>query len=88
MFDKDGNGSISRLELKEMFETAEKKDEELWNQIFSEVDINNDGNISYEEFKECMMKVVEASRRNKASQKFAKQNSKTHAWELTTADGN
>jgi len=67
MFDKDGNGSISRLELKEMFETAEKKDEELWNQIFSEVDINNDGNISYEEFKECMMKVVEASRRNKAS---------------------
>ena len=30
-FDIDKNGSISRQELREIFERGEKKDEELWN---------------------------------------------------------
>jgi Ca2+-binding EF-hand superfamily protein len=51
MFDTDHNGAISREELKTIFETSEKKEEELWIDIFLEVDINGDGEISLEEFK-------------------------------------
>lgn len=51
MFDEDGSGSISRAELKNVFETSDKKDDALWNEIFNEVDIDKDGQISFEEFK-------------------------------------
>lgn len=43
MFDEDHNGNISRAELRAVFETAEKKDETLWNEIFQEVDTDGDG---------------------------------------------
>ena len=58
MFDTDQSGSISRQELKAVFETTEKKDEELWNVIFSEVDANGDGEINYDEFRESMNRVL------------------------------
>lgn len=58
MFDTDQSGSISRSELKAIFETTEKKDEELWNEIFREVDANGDGEITYDEFKESMNRVL------------------------------
>ena len=51
MFDKDNSGTISREELRALFETTEKKDDELWNEIFNEVDLNGDGEISFDEFK-------------------------------------
>lgn len=54
MFDIDKNGSISKPELKQIFETVEQKDDELWNEIFGEVDVDGDGDISFEEFKLCM----------------------------------
>lgn len=54
MFDTNRNNKIDRQELKAIFETAETKDEQLWNQIFDEVDINNDGEIEFEEFKITM----------------------------------
>lgn len=54
LMDADGNGSISRQELKNVFETSEKKDEELWTEIFDEVDVNGDGAITFEEFKATM----------------------------------
>ena len=54
LMDADGNGSISRQELRNVFETTEKKDEELWTQIFNEVDVDNDGAIDFEEFKATM----------------------------------
>lgn len=54
MFDTDNNGTISRQELKQFFETSEKKDDELWNEIFNEVDIDGDGEITFEEFKRGM----------------------------------
>ena len=59
MMDKDHNGSITKQELKGMFETSEEKDETLWQSIFDEVDINKDGSITYEEFAAHMHLVVE-----------------------------
>ena len=58
MFDEDHNGQISRTELRAVFETAEKKDEELWNEIFKEVDTDGDGLIIFEEFRDSMQSVA------------------------------
>lgn len=41
-----------------MFETSEKKDDELWNEIFNEVDVDGDGEITFEEFKIGMTSVL------------------------------
>ena len=65
MIDKDRNGFITKGELKEMFETSEAKDEELWQSIFDEVDINKDGSITYEEFAGHMHLVVEHHAKNR-----------------------
>ena len=50
LMDSDNNGGIERSELKKVFENTEQKDEELWNRIFEEVDVDKDGSISYQEF--------------------------------------
>ena len=59
MMDSDGNGSISRQELRNVFETTEKKDEELWKTIFDEVDADGDGAITFNEFKATMDQIVQ-----------------------------
>ncbi|KAJ2960968.1 hypothetical protein NQZ79_g3683 [Umbelopsis isabellina] len=50
-FDKDGNGVISALELKNMMRTLGDKvtDDEI-NNIMNDVDVNGDGVVNYEEF--------------------------------------
>ena len=65
MFDINQDGKISRGELKQVFETGEQKDEQLWQDIFDEVDTNSDGEITFEEFKDCMNKVTMSSNRGK-----------------------
>jgi len=55
-FDKDGNGSISMSELKELLGASGNMSEEVWQQIMKEVDANGDGEISFEEFRDMMMK--------------------------------
>ena len=58
LFDKDGSGSISSEEVKEVLGIGKNIDEKLWNEIILEVDANGDGEISFEEFKYMMQKLL------------------------------
>lgn len=55
MFDKDGSGTISKDEIKEALGGL---DEKIVEDIIKEVDDNNDGEISFEEFEKMMNKMV------------------------------
>lgn len=55
MFDKDGSGSISKAEIKEALGGLEEK---IVEGIINEVDENNDGEISFEEFEKMMNKMA------------------------------
>lgn len=57
MLDLDGNGSISKEELKQVF-GAEGHDEAVWDDIMKEVDENEDSEISFEEFDAVMKSVL------------------------------
>lgn len=57
IFDKDGNGSISKDEIKSLL-CARSDDKKLLDEIIKEVDSNGDGEISLNEFKEMMKKLV------------------------------
>ena len=51
LFDRDGSGSISANEVKEVLGIGKNIDERVWNEIILEVDGNGDGEISFLEFK-------------------------------------
>ena len=57
MFDKDGNGFISKEEIEEVLGTSVIDSNEL-QKLFKEVDKNGDGQISLVEFKEMMIKLI------------------------------
>jgi calcium-dependent protein kinase len=56
MFDKDGGGSISTDEIKQVLSFGQTLDEKVINDIIKQVDANGDGEISFEEFAEMMKK--------------------------------
>ncbi len=58
LFDRDGGGSISSSEIKEVLGIGKTFDEKIWDEIISEVDIDGDGEISYNEFKIMMGKLL------------------------------
>jgi len=58
LFDKDGSGSISASEVKDVLGVGKNIDEKIWNDIILEVDANGDGEISFEEFKIMMQKLL------------------------------
>ena len=59
MFDKDNSGAISANEVKEILGGGKKfGSEKIWNDIIKEVDTDGNGEISYEEFKEMMTKLI------------------------------
>jgi Ca2+-binding EF-hand superfamily protein len=54
VFDKNGDGFISSLEIKEVLGKGTTLVDETWKKIITEVDLNGDGEISFEEFKKMM----------------------------------
>merc|ERR1712023_185461 len=59
MFDKDGGGSISTDEIKQVHSFGQKLDEAVVQSIIEQVDKNDDGEISYEEFAAMMLKNIQ-----------------------------
>lgn len=59
MFDKDNGGSISSAEVKDTIGVGKNIDEKLWNEIINEVDVNGDGEISFQEFKIMMERLLD-----------------------------
>jgi len=59
MFDKDGSGKISIDEMKQALGAeveGQTDNEDEWNQLIEEVDIDGDGEIDFEEFISMMRK--------------------------------
>jgi calcium-dependent protein kinase len=61
LFDKNGDGFISAVEIKEVLGKDTKLNDEIWKSIVKEVDVNGDGEISLEEFKTMMQKIINES---------------------------
>ena len=58
LFDKNGDGMISAVEIKEILGRGNIIDPELLNSIIKEVDLNGDGEISFQEFKRMMIEPI------------------------------
>ncbi len=58
MFDKDGSGSITPEELKAILGLSAKYSDKVWNEIISQIEHNKDDEVTYEEFKNMMLKLV------------------------------
>lgn len=60
-FDKDNSGTLTPDEIKIALGLIEKEGDEndVIKKIIAEIDINGDGNICFEEFKELMIKVLQ-----------------------------
>lgn len=64
-FDKDKSGGISLSELKHILgESNVNTKDEVWKEMIKEIDSNCDGQISFDEFKEMMLKVVYSGKSN------------------------
>jgi calcium-dependent protein kinase len=59
MFDKDKSGKITIEELKNVLGKGANISENVWKQIMLEIDGNGDGEVSYKEFREMMIKILE-----------------------------
>jgi calmodulin len=58
VFDKDGNGKISKMEFREaMMQRGERMSEDEVKLMFQEFDKNNDGFFDYREFVQYMSRV-------------------------------
>ena len=59
VFDRDKSGGISQNELKYILgEYNVNAKEQLWQKMIQQIDLNQDGQISYEEFHKMMMDVI------------------------------
>ena len=59
IFDKDKSGGISASELKTLLGESNVHTKDIvWKNMIKEIDLNGDGQISFEEFKTLMNKVI------------------------------
>ncbi|OMJ94186.1 hypothetical protein SteCoe_2668 [Stentor coeruleus] len=56
-FDTDSSGKINAQELREVLGNGHHCKDKMWIKLITEADINGDGEIDYNEFKEVMMRV-------------------------------
>ena len=61
MFTQDGSGSISAKELRDVLGAGKAIDVKVIEEILNEVDINGDGEISFEEFSTLMKNIIHKS---------------------------
>lgn len=59
MFDKDGSGTISALEIKGVIGVGKNIPNEIWDEIIGEVDDDGSKSIDYPEFKSMMMELID-----------------------------
>jgi calcium-dependent protein kinase len=57
-FDKDDSGVLSYSEVKAALGLVDSDDNDLIKNIISEMDVNGDGDVSFQEFKQLMVKVL------------------------------
>ena len=57
-YDKDGSQLLSVDEIKKALGIIEGEDNDVKKGIIKEIDLNGDGEISFDEFKQLMLKVV------------------------------
>ena len=68
VFDKDKSGGISASELKLLLgESNVHTKDVVWKNMIKEIDLNGDGQISFEEFKNMMNKVILKNKSDSAS---------------------
>lgn len=58
LFDKDGSGTISALELKKILAGGDMCEETIWAQIIKDVDENGDGEIDLQEFEKIILSKI------------------------------
>ena len=59
LFDKDGGGTIDAKEIAQVLGYNVEADEQVWDEVIKEVDVNGDGQIDYDEFKQMLLKMAE-----------------------------
>lgn len=59
LFDRDGGGSISAMEVKDVLCSGQEISDEVWHRVVQEVDADGNGEIDFTEFQDMMQNMLE-----------------------------
>ena len=60
LFDKDGGGTISSEEVKELLMAGQDIDDAVWDEVIKEVDNDGNGEIDFDEFANMMQLMIQS----------------------------